>query len=947
MRSGETVLLGRDSQRRAIDQVVSGIREHAGASLVLAGDTGTGKTALVEYAACQRGGARVLSARGVRAEASLPFAGLYGLLGPVLELLPRIPSRQAAALSAAFALSPSTSIDQFAVSAGTLRLLAVAGQEGPLLVLVDDLHLLDVTSREALLFVARRTAAEGVGMVLATSSGAEETGLPCLPVPPLDPRASQALLERTSPGPVAPVVAEHLAMATAGTPLALVEVPTLLTARQLSGAEPLPDPLPVGPLVARAFAPRLAGLHPAERTALLVGAAAGEAGLASTLGAMAALGMRPEALEAAEAIGVVTLVGDAVVFCHPLLRAVAYHEATPAQRRAVHRALASVTPPARRAWHLGTAALGPDDEAADELERTAARRANPLAVGAAARLTERAAELTGANATRARRCVAAAELWQLAGASGRVRELLDQVPRLTDDLRIRAHGQAVLARAEVRCGRPVQSHRLLMREVARVRGTDPAAAATMLLGAADAFCLAGDLRAALVAVVRSGQLSGHAPAPLPAVFTAAHAAVLARQGNLTEARQLLASCWEEVARAVGDGEVPTGWRQSARLGFPALLARLGELDAARRFLDEAINQDDALEVHGLLPGLFVERAEISLRIGDWTGAHAGATEAARLAERVEQPPDLATALICLARLAALRGERAECDARLASAREIAGRCRLGGLAVAMGAVEGLLELGEGTDEAAYLHLERVARQVEAGSGADYGQVSWVPDFVEAAVRVGRPEEAARALAALRPHAGASAPLACAVARCSALLASGAPERHFDEALRRVPGTGEPFERARTELCYGEWLRQRGRPAAAGLRIRVALAAFEELGARPWARRAARELATVGPSRRFAGDQARPTPVRAIAGDRAAVGSGAPGLPMRCLTAQELRVAMLVGQGATNREAANALFLSTKTIEFHLRSVYRKLGVRSRAELAHLIGQGPETIAPAV
>jgi DNA-binding CsgD family transcriptional regulator len=942
MRSGDTVLQGRDAERHEIDQIIAGLRSNSGASLVLTGDTGIGKTALVRYAADHAEPVRVLAARGVPAEAALPFAGLHGLLGPVLDFLPRIPARQAAALSAAFALSPATAVDLFAVAAGTLSLLATAGRDGPLLVLIDDFHMLDPTSREALLFVARRTASENVGIVLATSADEEQTGLPCHHIPPLDAVASRWLLREASPGPVAPAVADHMVKAAAGVPLALIEAPQVLTPGQLAGAEPLPDPPPVGPMVRRAFTPQFDALRAPERTALLVAAAAGEVGLASTLGALDALGVPPEALEAAEAKGLITLVGDSVTFRHPLLRAVAYHEAAPAQRRAVHRALADVTPSARRAWHLGTAALGPDEHAADELERTALGCGCDLPVGSAARLMERAAELTGSAGLRARRCVSAAELWQLAGAVGRVRELVDQATRGTDDLSVRAYGQAVLARTESRCGRPVQAHRLLVREAARVRGSDPTGAATMLLDAAEACCLAGEARAALVAVRRACLLAGRAPAPLPAVLAAQHAGVLARCGQLPAARELLAGCRAELEGAVLDAEVPTGWRQIVRVGLPALLARLGELHVAGRILDEVIAQARALEASGLLPGLLAERAELSRRTGDWVGAQALAGEAAWLAERVEQASDLAAALLCLARLAAARGLRTECGVHLERAREIARRCRLGALAVPMDAAEGLLELGDGNFEAAFVRLECVARQVEAGSAPDYGWVSWVPDFVEAAVRVSRTDEARRVLNAMRANASGSLLLPAAVAQCQALLAADSVvaadsvEERFDEALRPCPGGDAPFERARAELCFGEWLRGRGRPAAAGLRIRGALATFEEMGARPWAQRARRELTIVESAPRPAAPVVTPAPVAApspvVASPR----------PMSCLTTQEQKVTMLVGQGATNREAASTLFLSTKTIEFHLRSVYRKLGVRSRAELAHLVGQGDGT-----
>jgi DNA-binding CsgD family transcriptional regulator len=445
----------------------------------------------------------------------------------------------------------------------------------------------------------------------------------------------------------------------------------------------------------------------------------------------------------------------------------------------------------------------------------------------------------------------------------------------------------------------------------------------MLLDAADAYCLAGEVQGALVAVRQAAHSAGHARDPIPAVFAAQHAAVLALCGRLCEARAIFGGSSDELEKAALESDLPVGWRRILRLGLPALLARLGELETACRILDEAVSQSRAMEALGLLPRMLVLRAELSLRTGDWDGARAGAAEAVRLAERGGQVSDQGPALVCLARLAAARGQREECAGYLEQAREIMRRGRLGGLAVPINAVEGLLELSCGEHEAAFVRLERVVRQVEAGSAADPGWVGWVPDFVEAAVHVGRDEEAQRIVTELRPQATASVVLPAIVARCDGLLTPERGEECFRAALQPAAGTGEPFEQARTELCFGEWLGTHGQPAEAGLRLRSAAVVFAELGAGPWARRAARALDTLEPP-----DARRGRPVEVAPGDaRLAV-----------LTGQERRVALLVGQGATNREAADALFVTTKTIEFHLRGVYRKLGVRSRSELAHIVGQ---------
>ncbi|GLY05323.1 transcriptional regulator [Actinoplanes sp. NBRC 101535] len=897
----------------------------------MTGGPGIGKTALLRYARHEATGVRVLSARGVRAEASMPFSGLHELLQPTLDLLPGIPARQAGALAAGLALSPAAGVDPLAVGAGTLSLLTAAGAGQPVLVIVDDLDLLDPTSREAMLFAARR-AGDGVGMLLSSATTPDDGSLPAHPLTPLDPAAGLELLRAAGSRRIAPAVAARLVAATGGTPLALLEAGEVLTADQLAGLEPLPDPLPAGPQVIRAFAPRLAGLTADRRLALLVAAAAGQCGLSQVLAALRILGVPPEALTDAASEEFVAAAGDGVTFRHPLVRAVAYQTAPVAQRRAVHRALAEVAPAALRPWHLSAASLAPDEAAGDELELSAAGR-DPLGAGEAARLMERAADLSGTGGTQARRCVAAAELWQLAGASGRSLGLLDRADRLTGDLHVRAQAQVVLGQAECRRGRPAQARRLLAREAARVYATDPAGAAALLLAAAEAGCLADDPRAALAAVHRARVLALRTPAPLPAVLIAGHASVLARCGDLTAARALLDGCRDEMEPLLLDDRLPTGWRCTVRVAYPALLARLGQFDTAGRLLEEAIAQSRRRGATALLPALLVERAQVSVRTGDWENARGAAGQAAEFAERTEQNADLAGALICLARLAAAGGRRPECTGLLERARELIRPGRCAGLEPAMAAVEGLLELGAGDYETAYLRLEGLAAKVEAGLPADHGGAPWAADFAEAAVRLGRPDRAARLLLEVGRHASGSSVLPPVLARGSALLAGDRAEPIFRSALRGTPD--EPFERARTALCFAEWLRDQGRFAEAQGHAEVAAEVFAGLGAEPWTRRA-RAL--------FPGPAALPgsPPLPALPSvppSAAAVPS-----PTAVLTEQERRVAEQVARGATNREVAAALFISPKTIEFHLRGVYRKLGLRSRVELARLMGRaeaGPQ------
>jgi len=917
--------------------VVERIRAGTGASLLLIGDAGVGKTALLRYAADRAGGLRVLAAQGVSAESSLPFAGLHELLGPVLGGLPGLPPRQSEALAAGFALSPRAAEDVFAIGAGTLGLLTAAAAAGsaPVLVLVDDLERWDDTSRRALLFAARRTARERLGIVLATTE-VHEFGVPSQRVTPLDGSASRALLRSSCPEPLCPAVLDDLAEAAAGVPIALAELPGLLTREQLAGEEPLPDPPPVGDGVRRAFGPRLAGFSRETRAALVVAAAAGPIGLGPTLAALDALGLCADALEPAEAAAEVKLDSRGVEFTYPMVRALAYRDAPVAARRAAHRALAAVTTELARAWHLGLAALGPDESTADALESAATAADGRIPVGRAAQLVARAAELTSDDLPQARRCVRAAELWQLAGV---VRpELPHRAAELTDDLRVRARALAATARDDALRGRPAAAHRVLIREAARVRGLDPDAAAAMLL---DASRLAVERRAALSDARWAAHAAARGPAPLRAACVVRQAAVLARDGQLEQARGLLAALGDtlDLPALGGLGMPPTlaaGWWWLADL--PALLGRLGQTGTALRMLDDATNQARAVTAHGILPGLLVAQAQLALATGDWELARSSAVEAAELATPHGQAADAGPALAVLAWLEAARGRRPECERYLARARDLDLTSSVAGLGPSIAAAAGRLELSLGRPEVAFARLAGVLRRVEAGATPERGVEPWLSDLVEAAVGAGRRDEARRMLAAARRHRADALLPAGALARCAALLATEPAEAEAAFG-RAVAAEGDAaFERGRSLLCHGEWLLDRGRDDEAAERLREARGVFEALDVPSWVARATHDPRDADAPEPAAGGVPAATAARA-GGPPAAADPGPRPAHWGELTTQEQRVTMLVGRGATNREAATALFLSPKTIEFHLRGVYRKLGVRSRAELALLVGEG--------
>jgi hypothetical protein len=379
------MLLGRERERQALERVLADAREGRSAVLALAGEAGIGKSALLDAAAADAGGMRLLRARGIESEMHVPFAGLLELLRPALGSVGRIPRPQASALEGALALRPGDAQDRFAVGAATLSLLAAHADEAPLLVLVDDVHWLDVSSAEALLFAVRRLVADPIGVVLAAR--AEEpslldgSGLPLLEVEGLDRESSGELL-----GTVPPDVANRLYGATAGNPLALLE---LAPEADEIAALPLDAPVPVSATIARSFLRRSAALSGRARRGLLLASASDNGDLT----VLARAGLRVDDLAEAESVGLVRLAGGRLEFRHPLARSAVYGEAAPEARRAAHRALADALPDRdvdRRAWHLASAAAGPDDAASAALEQAAQRARARSAYSVSARPSARA-----------------------------------------------------------------------------------------------------------------------------------------------------------------------------------------------------------------------------------------------------------------------------------------------------------------------------------------------------------------------------------------------------------------------------------------------------------------------------------------------------------------------------------------------------------------------------
>ena len=912
------MIVGRSGELARLEELLAALRHGDGSALVLHGEAGIGKTtlldALVERAG---GGTSVLRACGAESEAELAFAVLADLLHPLQGELASLPAPQAAALAGALALGPPVPGDRLAVSVATLGVLRAAACRGPLVVVLDDAQWADAASRECIEYVARR-AGGSLAVVLAARDPwyqPERVRLPALAVGPVDADGAAELLRRRA-ADLAPPVAAAIIEAAAGNPLALVELPATLPADQRAGIAPLALPLAPGGRIRHAFAGRIAALGPRARRALLVAAMHAGEDLPAIAAACRHAGTDVAELADAEACGLVRLAPGRVAFAHPLIRGAVCGDASPSDRRAAHEALAGVLCGERRVWHLAAAAVGPDERVAAELERAGTEAAARRAYTAAAAAFERSAGLSGDGSCASRRLVAAGRAASAAGEADRALSLLERAAGAAADPEQRARAEQVRGRMLLWRGRPAEATRVLVEQARLVAPSQPALAAAMLADAANAATTpnrhpdAERLARRAVALLDDG-----AEPMLRAAVLTILGWVLTLRGKAPEARPAL-----DEARRVAQGLDGLGpdWPWLHLL----LRARLphGELELARE--ESAMLCARAREAGALAAwsGAQVVAGEVAFRLGDWDAADALTGDTIRLAADTGQLPLQGFALSTRARLAAARGLDGESRDAALAALELA---RSGGITTGLRHVHAALGFNhlchERVDEA-IAELERVERH-EAGTGLrEPTSVPWVPDLVEAYARRGDEADARRALRALARQAAAtrSPVAAAAAARCRGLL-----DPDFDGAFALAIACDDrrpmPFERARTLLAYGRRLHRARRRAEARERLREALEGFERLRAAAWTVQAERELRAAGARRRRTGAE-----------------DGA-------LTAQERRVADALRRGATNREIAAELFLSPKTVEFHLRQIYGKLGVHSRTQVVARLS--PEVLSP--
>lgn len=902
-------LLGRGIECQALDGVVDAVRTGGGRVLVLSGEAGVGKTALLEYARDRAFGCRIVSVAGVQSEMELAFAGLHQLCSSMLDRLERLPEPQRDALTTAFGIRGGPAPDLFLVGLAVLSLLAEIAEEQSLICLVDDVQWLDQASSLTLAFVARRLLAERIGMVFATRDEAEEHGLGGLPALAIhglgDTDARALLLRGAPPGPLDPAVMDRVVADTHGNPLALLELPRALPPAELAGGYGLPSPTSVTGRIEDGFMRRIALLPPQTHRLLLVAAAEPVGDPEVVWRAAANLGIDHAAATPAVDEGLVQF-GRRVVFRHPLVRSAAYRRATEAERRDAHRVLAEATDaavdPDRRSWHRAQATAGPDDDVAADLERAAHRARQRGGLAAAAAFLERSAIHTFDPTRRLERTVTAAEANLHAGGLERGLGLLASVD--TQRLDASWSGRVGLLRGLISfvAGDGAAGIKLL---VDAGRGLEPVDAATAreaylqaLSVAVYAGRFAGDVN--VYDVARIARAAPAAPEPARAIDLLVDGLALLVDAGPGEAAPLLrqaGSAFRDEAPSVRDdlrwlalacATASGTWDHENWYALACRDIQLRRETGALTFLPIALNNLAMLLVlQGDLDAAAVLLAEAE-DINAVTGSQYGPYGAAHLA--------------------ALRGREGDAAPLIEAT---VTRAAAGGRGhVVRSATWALATLYNGL--ARYEQALAAAREADA-QPPDWSSDMYLHELVEAGARAGQVEVASEALDRLSTTTGALGtdwPLGVE-ARSRALVSGSAiAEDLYREAIDRLGRTPMRFELARSHLLFGEWLRRERRRLDAREQLRTAHELFLEMGAEAFAERAARELRATG----------------ATARKRSVDTSGD-------LTPQEAQIAQFAREGLSNAEIGSRLFLSPRTVEYHLGKVFTKLHIRSRTQLA--------------
>jgi DNA-binding CsgD family transcriptional regulator/tetratricopeptide (TPR) repeat protein len=901
-------LLGRRRECAAVDQLVASVRAGLSRALVLRGDAGVGKSALLEYLAQRASGCGIARVAGVESEMELAYAGSQQLCAPFLDRLERLPGPQRDALGTAFGVRDGDAPDRFLVGLAILSLLSDVAEDQPLVCIVDDAQWLDAASAAALAFVARRLGAESVGLVFAVREPSGERhfeGLPELAVGGLNDRDAHELLATVVAGPLDERVRDRIVAETRGNPLALLWLPRGWTPTELAGGFGLADaPAALSGRIEQSFTEQLAPLPPATRLLLLVAAEEPVGDPVLVWRAAAELGIGPDAAAPAAGAGLIDF-GAQVRFGHPLVRSAVKRAAAPQERQRVHRALADATDadidPDRRAWHRAHATAGLDEDVAAELERSAARARARGGLAAGAAFHERAVELTPDPRRRAQRALLAAQSKHQAGATDAALRLLAVAKAGPLDELEQARAQLLHAQITFAMTRGRDAPPLLLEAAKRLEPLDPRLARETYLEAfaaalsADRLVRGGDPREVAAAVLaadwepstracdllldglalltREGYVAG-----APALKVALRAFRDERLSEEDELRWMWLAC--RVARALADDGA---WDE--------LTAR--HLDLARR-----------AGAFSALPVALTDRVLVELFSGRIGVAMSLAAESDAVVEATGSHVTLRTSIV----LANWRGRDTEAVALIEARRQDTLRRGEGLWLAATDWGSAIRYNGLGRYEDALAAAEQAANAAR-GLGPP---ILLLAELTEAAARSGHAERATGPLAQLAEiaHAAGTDWALGTHARAAAMLAEGeAAERLYREAIERLSHVKTGATLARAHLLYGEWLRREHRRVDAREQLRVAYTMLSDMDMEAFAERARRELLATG-------ETVRKRTVETL--DQ--------------LTPQEVQVARLAADGQTNPEIGAQLFLSPRTVEWHLTKMFGKLGISSRKQL---------------
>lgn len=917
------MLIGREREIAILRAVIDEARNGGSAVIVFTGEAGIGKTALLRHAAELADDLPVVTTTGIEGESDIPYAHLADALRPYYSEIKRLPERQAAALASAFAIGPAMPTDRFVISVAVLNLLSNLAADQPLVVLADDLQWIDRNSRDALLFVAHRLNAEAIAVLFAMRSGSDEElrldRFHTVKVTGLDDASCRRLIRSSSIAHARVCSGDHienLIRGSGGNPLALIALQSP-TEFQNTGWAYHQRPLPLTSRLERAFIKNLAGLTDSTREALLLLAVLGSVPETVLDRVLSARKRDPSALDEAESAGLIVRDGAQPAFAHPLVRSAVYQSASPHQRRQIHREAADALSLAggihaaeRRAWHVFASGVEFDVSLAAELESTGDHHLAAANLARAGLAFRQSALLTSQPTTKITRLIKAAHSSRLAGEIDECRSLLVAAQDLDPDAATEALVAYLLCRIDLWAG-DKRTSRDRLRELATKQQLPCEIRAQMHADVALASAELGDLAVAdhysALAVDACGVPSGQWPLGIVAV----RAIVTGLRGESHSSSHLAHR--EAEVLSVNPVSVDTDEQLQLLAGIAYLAGE--DVRRARTVLQRSVDAARAHSALGMLPFRLSRLATAEIWDGEWALAAAHAGEALVLASDTGWDAERGGALATCARVEALLDQEENCRAHAAEALAASTTAGAWSYATAARAALGSLHLARRELDLAleqYVHVEAFVRDTGL---VDTPLLWWTSDFVECLVAAGHPEDAGAVLSLLPRVADLTErpALRAVIARSRALVE---PERsidHLTEAMRWHRLASAPFERARTQHLLGSALRRR-RDAGARAVLAEALATFERLGARHWAERPRAELRAAGVR--------LPQPTSAL----------------NELTPQELQVVVAVARGHSNAEVAGQLFLSVKTVEYHLNKAFRKLGATRRGQLATLLNR---------